>query len=97
MKVRTFGKIITANSYDEKINDVVTGKKKVNRLAFLIDDEDDVALSGKVIHPYADKVDYVGPTDFSSFHLLEKFELDMDMTTYNNEERFRLFNITKVD
>lgn len=96
MRVRTTAKVITAMTYDKKdANKQATGEKGL-MISLLIDERENVNLSGKVISPFVDPKTYKGILEFSNVKQLEEVSVELEVPS-NPKGLFVLYDLERFD
>lgn len=95
MKVITKAKVITAMTYDKKdANKQPTGEKGL-MISLLIDEREDVNLSGRVISPFVDPKTYKGILEFSNVKQFEEVSVELEVPS-NPKGLFVLYDLNRL-
>lgn len=96
MRVSTKAKVITAMTYDKKDgNKQPTGEKGLI-ISLLIDEREDVNLSGRVISPFVDPKTYKGILEFSNVKRLEEVSVELEVPS-NPRGLFVLYDLERFE
>ncbi len=96
MRVKTNAKVITAMTYDKKdASKNPTGEKGL-MISLLIDEREDVNLSGRVISPFVDPKTYKGILEFSNVKQLEECSVELEVPS-NPRGLFVLYDLERIE
>lgn len=97
MVVVTTAKVVTCFVYDkkDKLTKAPTGEKGL-MISLLIDEKNDVHLSGKVISPFVDPATYKGIVDFSGVQRMDTVKVEMDIPS-NPKGSYVLYDLSRIE